>query len=172
MKKWVALIPLAVVVLLAALFAGYGLKRDPQVVPDTLVGRQAPAVTLPDLATGAPTPIRAGIEGPVFVNFFASWCGPCIVEAPALMAMKSQGVKIVGVAYKDEPAASRAFLSRLGDPFSQVLVDRSGRAGIEFGVSGVPETYLVGAEGVILDKHSGPMSAADAERMLARLRAR
>jgi cytochrome c biogenesis protein CcmG/thiol:disulfide interchange protein DsbE len=88
------------------------------------------------------------------------------------MALQAEGVRIIGVAYKDDPGASRGFLQRLGDPFSQVLVDRSGRAGIEFGVSGVPETYLIGADGVILDKHSGPMTAADAERMLARLRAR
>jgi cytochrome c biogenesis protein CcmG/thiol:disulfide interchange protein DsbE len=166
MKKWVALIPLAVVVLLAALFAGYGLKRDPQVVPDTLVGRQAPAVTLPDLATGAPTPIRAGIEGPVFVNFFASWCGPCIVEAPALMAMKSQGVKIVGVAYKDAPADTRAFLAEHGNPFATVLVDRDGRQAIEFGVSGAPETFLIDAKGKVIAKHSSVMTPEKAEEML------
>ena len=82
------------------------------------------------------------------------------------MALRAQGVRIIGVAYKDDPAAARAFLTRLGDPYSQVMTDRSGDAGVEFGISGVPETFLVGANGVILAKHTGPMTAADAESLL------
>ena len=171
MKRWVAILPLAVLGLLAVLFAGYGLRHDPKVMPDALVGKPMPALTLPPLAGGAPTPVKAQLAGPTFVNVFASWCVPCAVEAPALMAMKAQGARIVGVAYKDEPAASSAFLQRYGDPFTAVLVDRDGRAGIELGVSGVPETFLVGPDGMILAKHSGPLLAADAEAMLEKAEA-
>jgi cytochrome c biogenesis protein CcmG/thiol:disulfide interchange protein DsbE len=165
-KRWVAILPLVVLALLAVLFAGYGLRHDPKVIPDALVGKPLPDLRLPPLAGGAPTPVKAQLAGPTFVNVFASWCVPCAVEAPALAAMKAQGARIIGVAYKDEPAASQGFLSRYGDPFAAVLVDRDGRAGIELGVSGVPETFLVGADGVILAKHSGPLLAADAEAML------
>ena len=166
MKRWIALLPLAVLGLLAVLFAGYGLRHDPKVIPDALVGKPLPALELPMLAGGPPTAVKAQLSGPTFVNVFASWCVPCAVESPALLAMKAQGARIVGVAYKDEPSASQAFLRRYGDPFAAVLVDRDGRAGIELGVSGVPETFLVGVDGVILAKHSGPLLPADAEAML------
>jgi cytochrome c biogenesis protein CcmG/thiol:disulfide interchange protein DsbE len=86
------------------------------------------------------------------------------------MALKAQGVTVVGIAYKDEPARTQAFLAELGDPFAVKLVDRNGRAGIEFGVTGVPETYLVGRDGVILDKHTGPITQADVEKLASRLR--
>jgi len=85
-----------------------------------------------------------------------------------LVALKRQGVRLVGVAYKDAPENTEAFLTRLGDPYAARLVDRDGRAGIELGVTGVPETYLVGADGMILDKHSGPLTEADAQAMLAK----
>jgi cytochrome c biogenesis protein CcmG/thiol:disulfide interchange protein DsbE len=166
MKRWVAILPLVVLGLLAVLFAGYGLHHDPKVIPDTLVGKPLPALVLPPLAGGPPQPLKAEIQGPIFVNVFASWCVPCVVEAPALMAMKAQGARIVGVAYKDEPAASRGFLRQRGDPFTTVLVDRDGRAAIDLGVSGVPETFLVDTNGMIIAKHSGPMSPADAEAMM------
>jgi cytochrome c biogenesis protein CcmG/thiol:disulfide interchange protein DsbE len=84
------------------------------------------------------------------------------VEHPVLVDLAAQGVPIIGVAYKDAPPNTQAFLARLGDPFNIHLVDRDGRAGVEFGVTGVPETYLVGANGVILAKHAGPLSAEDA----------
>jgi cytochrome c biogenesis protein CcmG/thiol:disulfide interchange protein DsbE len=165
-KRWLAILPLAVLVLLGVLFAGYGLRHDPKYIPDALVGKAFPAVALPGLDGGAPQPARAQIQGPTFVNFFQSTCVPCIVEAPALAAMKAQGARIVGVAWKDPPADSAAFLRRYGDPFATVLVDRDGRAGIELGVSGVPETFLVAADGRIVAKHSGALSPADADAML------
>jgi cytochrome c biogenesis protein CcmG, thiol:disulfide interchange protein DsbE len=166
MKRWLAFAPLLVLVALAALFAGYALKRDPHVQPHALVGKPMPALTLPELDSGRPAPIRAASEGPILVNFFASWCLPCEVEHPQLMALKAQGVKVVGVAYKDAPANTQAFLTRLGDPFAERLVDRDGRAGLEFGVTGVPETYLVGSDGVILAKHTGPLTPDAAEDLL------
>jgi cytochrome c biogenesis protein CcmG/thiol:disulfide interchange protein DsbE len=170
MKRWVALLPLAVLGLLAALFAGYGLRHDPKVMPAALVGKPLPDLVLPPLSGGAPERVRAQLSGPIFVNVFASWCVPCAVEAPALAAMKGQGARIVGVAYKDEPAKTKAFLARLGDPFAARLIDQDGRAGVDFGATGVPETYLVGADGRILGKHAGPLTPAIAEELLSKAR--
>ena len=161
MSRWLALLPLIALVAMGLLFGLYSLNRNPQVQPDALVGQPA---------EGTPTPVRQALGGEVaLVNFFASWCAPCEVEHPTLMALKGRGVKIVGVAYKDAPPQTQAFLTRLGDPFATRLVDRDGAAGIEFGVTGVPETYLVGADGVILAKHTGPLTVEDAEALLARV---
>jgi len=170
MKRWLAFAPLLILVALAALFAGYALKRDPHVQPHALVGKPMPALSLPELDSGRPAPIRSSNDGPILVNFFASWCAPCEVEHPQLMALKAQGVKVVGVAYKDAPANTQAMLGRLGDPFTERLVDRDGRAGLEFGVTGVPETYLVGSNGVIIAKHTGPLTPDAAEDLLKKAR--
>ncbi|HEX6859380.1 MAG TPA: DsbE family thiol:disulfide interchange protein [Caulobacteraceae bacterium] len=170
MRRWLAFVPLIAVLALGALFAGYALHRNPQIQPQAMVGKPAPEVTLPTLDEGRPTPIRETLQGPTLVNFFASWCVPCEIEHPQLMALKAQGVRIVGVAYKDAPDNSRAFLQRLGDPFALKLVDRDGRAGVEFGTTGVPETYLVDSEGVIIAKHSGPLTPDVAEDLLRKAR--
>ena len=169
MNRWVAALPLVVLAALALLFAGYALHHDPKVIPMALVGKPAPDVSLPRLDTGAMTRIRdASREGPILVNFFASWCAPCQIEHPALMAMRARHVRIIGVAYKDAPANTQAFLTKLGDPFMEVLVDRDGRAGIEFGVSGVPETYLISQQGKVLAKYTN-LSEGDARALSARL---
>lgn len=170
MKRWLAFLPLAALALMAVLFVGYSLKRNPQVQPDAMVGKPMPALTLPDLTTGRPVPLALAARGPVLVNFFASWCAPCEIEHPELMRLKAAGVPIVGVAYKDAPENSTAFIGRLGDPFRDKLIDRDGRAGLEFGVTGVPETYLIGSDGAILAKHSGPLTQADSEALLAKAR--
>lgn len=169
MRRWIIWAPLGVLALLAVLFAGFALRRDPTYIPAELVGKPLPEVALPRLdGGGPPVPLKPEAPAGTLVNFFASWCAPCIQEAPALMALKQQGVRIVGVAYHDEPAASRTFLNRYGDPFASKLVDYDGRAGIEFGVSGVPETFLIGPNGVIIGKHSGALTPAAAEALLAK----
>lgn len=170
MKRWLAFLPLIALALLAVLFIGYSLKRNPQVQPSAMVGKPMPALSLPDLTTGRPVAMAEAARGPVLVNFFASWCAPCEVEHPQLMALKAQGVKVVGVAYKDAPANTQAFLTRLGDPFAAKRVDRDGRAGLEFGVTGVPETYLVGSDGMIIAKHTGPLTPEAAEDLLRQAR--
>ena len=170
MRRWIGFAPLIVLIGLGALFAGYALKHDPHIQPHALVGKPVPNVTLPDLDTGTMVAVRDAPAGPRLINFFASWCAPCRVEQPQLMAVKARGVTVVGIAYKDEPAKTQAFLSELGDPFAARLVDAKGRAGIEFGVTGVPETFLVGADGVILAKHSGPLTDADVDELLKKLR--
>jgi cytochrome c biogenesis protein CcmG/thiol:disulfide interchange protein DsbE len=167
-KRWLAVLPLLGLGALAAVFAGYGLKHDPHYTPNALVGHPLPAVTLPALNGGAPVALRV-VAGPqTLVNFYASWCAPCIQEQPTLLALKAQGVRIVGVAWEDDPAKTRAHLAEHGDPYALSLVDRDGRAGIEFGVSGVPETYLVGPGGVILAKVALPLTPDSAEQLLER----
>ena len=170
MKRFLAFAPLAVLAVLAIVFAGWSLKRDPHVQPHALVGKPAPAIALATLDGGAPVSTREGANGPFLINFFASWCGPCAIEHPTLMALKEQGVRVVGVAYRDKPEAANAFIARLGDPFALKLNDPEGRAGIEYGITGVPETYLVGSDGVIIDKVSAPMTVEDALKLLRKAR--
>lgn len=171
MTRWLSILPLVVLAALAALFGVYGLHHNPQVQPHALVGKPMPDLTLPSLDDGRPLKLRElTAQGPVVVNFFASWCAPCAEESPALNALAAQHVRIVGVAYKDAPEKTEAFLARLGDPYVLRLADRSGAAGIEFGVTGVPETYLVGRDGTVLDKHTGPLATADVKDLAARAR--
>ena len=169
MNRTLAFLPLAALLALGLLFGLYSLKRDPQVKPDALVGKPLPELTLPALDTGRPVRLHdAAQPTPVLVNIFASWCAPCEIEHPVLVDLKKQGVRVVGVAYKDAPENTKAFLGRLGDPYAERLVDRDGRAGIELGVTGVPETYLVGADGKVLAKHTGPLTAQTARDLLAK----
>ena len=169
MSRWLAVLPLVAILALGALFGLFALHRDPQVQPQALVGKAMPDLTLPSLEDGSPVRLRdAATQGPMLVNFFASWCAPCEIEAPVLMQLKARRVRMVGIAYKDAPPKTQGFLSRLGDPFSQRLVDRDGRAGIEFGVTGVPETYLISRSGQVLAKHTGPLSPADATALAER----
>jgi cytochrome c biogenesis protein CcmG/thiol:disulfide interchange protein DsbE len=174
MTRWLMALPLIVLAALALLFAGYALHHDPKVIPMALVGKPAPDLTLPSLDDGAMVRIKDVAGGqPVLVNFFASWCGPCAIEHPALMALRANHIKIIGIDYEDvsprgSPEAARAFLAKLGDPYVARLADGDGRAGIDFGVSGVPETYLVSAEGKVLAKYTN-INAGDVKALTARL---
>jgi cytochrome c biogenesis protein CcmG/thiol:disulfide interchange protein DsbE len=170
-SRWLAALPLLALAALAVLFAAYALHRNPQVDPKALVGKPMPAIAIPGLEDGRPVPlVQAAAGQPTFVNFFASWCAPCEVEHPVVKALAAKGVRIVGIAYKDSPDNAQAYLTRLGDPYAVRLVDRDGRAGIEFGVTGVPETFVVDTRGVILAKHTGPLTAQAAETLAAKLR--
>lgn len=170
MKRWLAFAPLIALALLAVLFAGYSLKRNPQIQPSAMVGHPVPDLALPELETGRPIPLRQAVAGPVLVNFYASWCAPCELEAPALMRLRAQGVTILGVGYKDAPENNRAFLGRVGDPFALRVLDRDGRAGLEFGVTGVPESYLVDASGVITAKFTGELTPDEELTIIAATR--
>ena len=165
MIRWFALLPTAALVALAVLFVGYALRHDPHVYPAALVGHPAPKAPLQPLAGGVALPPTAVLKGPVLVNFFQSTCAPCVVEAPALMALRSQGVPIVGVAWKDDDDGTRSFLKTYGDPFQTVLTDHGGRVSVDWGVSGVPETFAIDSEGKIVAKRSGALTPQDAETL-------
>ena len=127
---------------------------DPRGVPSMLVGKSLPEFVLPGFSSAD---VRA--EGrPVLINFFASWCVPCIAEAPVLMQLRARGAALWGIAYKDKPDASAAFLRRNGDPYARIAADEAGRVAIDFGVYGVPESYLVDREGVVRWRWAGPLS--------------
>ncbi len=166
MSRWLAILPMVALLALGGLFYFYALKRDPQVQPQALVGKMVPDLTLPTLVEGQPVRIRElAADGPMVLNLFASWCAPCEVEHPILMGLRGQGIRVVGIAYKDAPPNAQAFLTRLGNPYATALVDRDGRAGVELGVTGVPETYVIGRDGTVLAKHTGPLDQAQAERL-------
>lgn len=166
MSRWLAALPLIALLALGGLFYFYALNRDPRVQPQALVGKTIPDLVLPTLKEGQPVRLRQlAAEGPMVVNFFASWCAPCEIEHPVLMGLKGRGVRVIGLAYKDAPPNTEALLTRLGDPFTTALVDRDGRAGVEFGVTGVPETFAVARDGRVLAKHTGPLTEADAARL-------
>lgn len=158
-----ALIPLLIFVGLAIALA-IGLTLKPQEVPSALVGKPAPQFTLPPLdgqTTGFATADLA-TGGVSVVNVFASWCAPCRVEHPQLVAIRDQtSAKLYGIAYKDKPEASRQFLDRLGNPFNAIGADLSGRVGIEWGVYGVPETFIVNGEGQVVHRHVGAIMEHD-----------
>ena len=166
MSRWLAILPMVALLALGGLFYFYALKRDPQVQPQALVGKMVPDLNLPTLVEGQPVRIRElAAQGPMVLNLFASWCAPCEIEHPILMGLRGQGVRVVGIAYKDAPPNTQAFLTRLGNPYATVLVDRDGRAGVELGVTGVPETYVIGRDGTVLAKHTGPLDQAEADRL-------
>ena len=161
MKRYLA--PLALFLGLAA-FLAVGLKRDPHEVPSPLVGRSAPSFVLPRLAPEAETQsVRfspADMKGQVWMlNVWASWCVSCRQEHPLLMAFaKSAVVPLVGLDYKDTRADARRWLAEHGDPYLLSAVDSDGRVGIDYGVYGVPETYLIDRAGTIRYKQIGPLS--------------
>lgn len=137
---------------------------DPRGVPSALIGKPVPAFELPGQPLdGAEARGFSGAElqalgRPVLVNFFASWCVPCVVEHPQLMALARGGLPVWGVAYKDKPEAAAAFLARRGNPFARVARDAAGQVALEWGVYGVPESYLLDARGVVRWRYAGALT--------------
>jgi cytochrome c biogenesis protein CcmG, thiol:disulfide interchange protein DsbE len=123
-----------------------------------MVGRSAPTYMLTSLDEGPPVTSDDRRGRAYVINLFASWCTPCRAEHPQLMALRRRGVDIVGIAYKDRREASVAFLTELGDPFSDVAMDPEGRFGLELGITGVPETFVIGPDGRIRAAHRGPLT--------------
>lgn len=158
-----AALPFAVFMALAGVFLFQLVSgRDASVVPSALIGAPAPRTVLPPLeGTGLPGFDPSQFAGKVtLVNVWASWCAPCRQEHPLLMRLAQDGrIAIAGLNYKDRPENARRFLGELGNPYSAIGTDSTGRAAIEWGVYGVPETFLVGPDGTILYKHVGPFTA-------------
>lgn len=173
-RRLIVLLPLIAFAALAALFYGRLFSGDPSRIPSALIGREAPALNLPPLEglarDGAPVPglTSAGLTGEVTVlNVFASWCVPCRDEHPFLVELsKMPGFRLVGLNYKDAPDNARRFLGTFGNPYAAVGVDANGRTAIDWGVYGVPETFVIGKDGRIAYKYIGPI---DAEGLRARL---
>ena len=173
-RPWLMALPLVAFAALAALFWFRLGSGDPAKIPSALIGRPAPQTTLPALEglanNGVPVPglDPAAFKGKVsVVNVWASWCVPCHDEAPLLTALaKDTRLQIVGINYKDSPDNARRFLGRYGNPFSMVGVDANGRGAIEWGVYGVPETFVVGRDGAIAYKLVGPVTPANLDSVL------
>jgi cytochrome c biogenesis protein CcmG/thiol:disulfide interchange protein DsbE len=165
-RMWLAL-PLIIFAALAGLF-WYALHGgDPSLLPSAMIGKNVPDFTLPALdgltADGAAVPGFASSDlaqgKPTIVNVFASWCLECQEEHPLLVALaKEPGIRLYGIDYKDDAAAARRFLGRYGNPYARVGADASGRVAIDFGVYGVPETYVVTGDGRIAYRHVGPLT--------------
>ena len=135
---------------------------NPRGVPSALIGRPPPDFDLPAIeATGLPALSSADLRNlnrPVVVNFWASWCVPCIIEHPQLMALHREGVPVLGVNHKDRAADAAAFLTRHGNPFQRLGADVPGRVSIDWGVYGVPETYILDRQGIIRWRWAGPVT--------------
>jgi len=152
-------LPLLIFVVLAG-FLGWGLQRDPSRIESPLINKSAPEIALPVLASGELFN-STELQGKVWVlNVFASWCVACVSEHPLLvqLAKDRSNLPLVGLNYKDTTAEAVAWLNRFGDPFNFVAEDQSGLTGIDWGVYGVPETFIIDAEGLIRYKHIGPLT--------------
>jgi len=159
MKSLRFLIPLALFVALAW-FLYAGLSLNPREVPSPLIGKPAPAFALPRLDDPTQTVKREDLLGKVWVmNVWASWCAPCREEHPLVVAFaRERKVPVIGLNYKDRPGDARTWLQRLGDPYAATLIDFDGKVGIDFGVYGVPETFVIDAQGVVRFKHVGVLT--------------
>ena len=136
--------------------AGQRLSNDVQVVP---------------LAGGDPRPLSDEVIGPTVINFFASWCAPCRAENAVLLQLQSEGVRIVGVAVRDQPPATQAFLRELGDPFFRTMTDASGEAMTALGLGAdLPQTLVISQDGEILYRHAGPLVGTDGDAAVAEIR--
>jgi cytochrome c biogenesis protein CcmG, thiol:disulfide interchange protein DsbE len=172
--RWMMALPLVAFAALAAIFWFRLGNSDPSRIPSALIGHPAPPTALPALEglvnNGAQVP---GLDPSVFegkvsvVNVWASWCVPCHDEAPLLTELgRDSRLQIVGINYKDSPDNARRFLGRYGNPYGIVGVDANGRASIEWGVYGVPETFVVGRKGTIVYKLVGPVTADNINSVL------
>ena len=169
MRRLLYILP-AVAFAALAIYFFVSLSRDPSALPSAMLDQEAPAFTLVGLGD-RPGLARQEFAGQVvLINFFASWCVPCRAEHPLLMSISRElGVPLYGIDYKDKAEDAARFLSELGDPYGRIGADRDGRIGIDFGVYGVPETYVVDKAGRIRLRHVGPLTPADVAREIAPL---
>ena len=175
MRRPLALLPVAAFVIVLVGFM-VGLRHDPAILPSMLIGKPLPAFALAPLRPDAPGLASVELSGePVLLNVFASWCGPCKEEHPTLLRLKGEGVPIVGLDWKEEAQDGARWLDANGDPYLRAGNDRTGRAGIDLGVSGVPETFVVDRRGRVRYRQVGAITpeiwAEKIEPLMARLKA-
>lgn len=166
MFKLKYLLPLILFVILA-IFLAIGLRLNPKDIPSPLIDKPAPAFSLPILATPEKNLSVQDLKGRVWLlNVWASWCVSCRQEHPLLLELaKLNTVTIAGLNYKDEAAAANQWLAQLGNPYNVSIMDKDGRVGIDYGVYGVPETFVVDKRGIIRYKHTGPVEPGDIEQI-------
>ncbi len=171
MKKLLIWLPLALFLLVFALVVNGLIEPSDRIVRSAMVGKPLPALALPSLIDGKP-----GIDTdrwpkgkPRLLNVFASWCIPCVAEAPQLLKLKAAGAQIDAIAVRDTAADVQAFLARNGDPYSRIGDDHAMRAQLSLGSSGVPETFVIDSRGVIVDQHIGDIREEDVPKLLAAL---
>ncbi len=160
MKRLLFALPVFAFALIAVLLYDGLINPRPSVLPSPLIGKLAPAfqtVALPD-ATGFSRE-ELGNGKPTVVNFWASWCAPCRLEAPVLKELsRNPNINVYGVVYKDLPKNARQFLAEFGNPFAKINDDQSGRIGIDWGVTGVPETFVIDGKGIVRVRHAGELT--------------
>ena len=162
-------LPLVAFAALAAALAVGLFRGERDVLRSTFLDEPAPVFSVPKYKAEGETVSLEGMkgEGPVVLNFWASWCGPCIVEHPEITKLsKLEGVRVFGINYKDKTDDAQRFLDRYGNPFTEIGVDEKGRAAIEFGVAALPETFVINAEGRVIYKHTGPIGPGDYDEKL------
>ncbi len=161
-RRLIVLLPLVLFVAISAVFA-VGLTRDPKLLPSTLIGKPVPEFALPPVQGRAAGLSDQALEGGVsLVNFFASWCVACRAEHPLFMRLAADGlVPVHGINYKDRPEDAAGWLDRLGDPYTRTGADLDGRVGIDWGVYGLPETFVINGNGEIVLKHVGAITDHD-----------
>lgn len=157
--RWGTLVPFLIFVLIS-IFLAIGLTMDPRLVPSPLIGKAVPEFTLPPVKGRSAGLSAESLKGDVsLVNVFASWCTACRQEHPLLMALSRKGaVSIHGLNYKDKPEDAAAWLDELGDPYTRTGADIDGMVGLDWGVYGVPETFVIDSQGIIRYKHIGPIT--------------
>jgi cytochrome c biogenesis protein CcmG/thiol:disulfide interchange protein DsbE len=161
MKRWLFILPVAGFAVLAYFLFRSLWAPAPDIIPSALLNKPAPRLILPALdgKTAAFTPADLTAGHVSVINVFASWCAPCRTETSQLAAMSNlPGVALYGLVQKDKPEAARAFLNEVGNPFAKIARDDDGRASIEWGVYGVPETFVVDGKGVVRFKYVGPLT--------------
>ena len=158
--RWRVVVPVAVLIALVGLL-GYGLTRDPHTLPSAYLNRAAPTLALPSLADETQAVRLADMAGRVtLVNVWASWCVACRSEVSELAELsETTDIPVVGIDYKDTRDEASRWLRRFGNPYARIAFDESGSTGIDWGISGVPETFVIGRDGQIKDKIVGPVTA-------------
>jgi len=161
------IIPLILFMVMAG-FLAMGLNLNPRDIPSPLINKPAPGFSLPILATPDKVLRNTDLAGQVWLlNVWASWCGSCRVEHPVFNQLAQKNlVAIVGLNYKDEASAAKQWLAQLGNPYNASIMDQEGRTGLDYGVYGVPETFVIDKKGIIRYKHTGPVSVQDVQEIL------
>lgn len=146
-------------------------ERAPEAPPAIVGQRLAASAQVTPLEGGVSYPLSDEIVGVTVINYFASWCAPCRAENPVLLELRAEGVRVIGVAVRDQPVAAQAFLNELGDPFFRVMLDPTGASMTALGLGAdMPQTLVVSADGEILMRHSGPLVGTDGEAAVEQIR--